>query len=108
MLQFLQRVPEFERKIELVDIDDARLAMFVGCFANSTTCGYINGSPPPMVNQYGASPSEASVLVPFIERQFVFAFHPDIACQAARIAFGRWRGAILSGSILGQPRRRYI
>src|SRR5208337_3464917 len=76
-------------------------------WASSTTCGYISGSPPLIVNQYGVWPREANTLSHSSRVSSSSRFIQILQVRQRELHLGEGERVRLSGSIRGQPNRRY-
>src|SRR5438128_831180 len=83
-----------------------RQCLYASC-ASSTTCGYISGSPPLMVNQYGEWPREAKILSHSSIVSSFSRFIQMLQVRQRELHLGEGESVRFSGSIFGQPNERY-
>src|SRR6266852_3673919 len=81
--------------------------VYASC-ASSTTCGYISGSPPLIVNQYGAFPSEARTLSHSSMVSSSSRFIQMLQVRQRELHFGEGDSVRFNGNSCGHPNLRYI
>jgi hypothetical protein len=79
--------------------------LYAAC-ASSTTCGYIKGSPPLIVNQYGARPSDARTLSHSSMVSSFSRFIQMLQVRQRELHFGEGESVRFNGRTCGQPNLR--